>query len=215
MTLVAAGAIANFVLKLIRWKVDDKQTTLQNIESTEDTARQVYNAGKSDNKKYAEGVNLLESAKEDFHIGKYHMAFRKAFWAKDLFTAAMSSTPAAIPSPPESNEGLLRQGQSSEDKSDTLKTNAFIRSIRQVANPSVIREIFSALADFKRSEYLIYGGLTLVLILSILQVWQLFYPKVAAFGASGIDYVAAFLFGYASEALLSEALELAKKSRLF
>lgn len=182
MTLVASGVIANFILKLIRWKVNDKQTTLQNIENAEDTARQAYNAGKTNNKKYTDGIDLLKNSKGDFHKGKYNESSRKAIWAKDLFITAVSSTE--------------KDGQSEDSKGEPPKI--LLTALVGVSNPSTTREILSALSDFKRSEYVVYGGLSLVLALSVLQVWQLFYPTVAAFGASGIDYVAAFFFGYAN-----------------
>ena len=51
-------------------------------------------------------------------------------------------------------------------------------------------------------------GLSVVLGVSVMMVWQDFFPKLSAFGASGIDYGVAFLFGFAGQALLGEATEL-------
>ena len=63
-----------------------------------------------------------------------------------------------------------------------------------------------------RSDYLIYFGLSITLGLSIIQVWQQYFPTIFAFGSSGLAYSAALLFGFASEGLLSEAFDFAKRS---
>ena len=57
----------------------------------------------------------------------------------------------------------------------------------------------------------LFVGLTITLGVSIIQIWQSFAPQISAFGASGIDYIVAFLFAFASQALLGEAVDLATR----
>ncbi len=64
----------------------------------------------------------------------------------------------------------------------------------------------------RRGDYAAYAGVTLALLISVLLVWQIYYPQLFTFGVFPIDYIAAFLFGFGSQAILiNEILDFARR----
>lgn len=55
----------------------------------------------------------------------------------------------------------------------------------------------------------VFIGLTITLGISVISIWQTYVTQTSAFGSSPFDYIAAFLFAFASQALLGEAIDLA------
>ena len=186
MVLVALGVFTNFSLKLIRLKLNEKrlsQTTIDEAKKSQLHAR----LSNHFNDKYRNGNNALDDAEQEFKKFNYEKARERALEAQDLYKQALLISP--------SGQFQGEDSDSSIGRSSDLST---ISKIKRIFIPG-------------GTDYAVYAGLSIVLGISVLQVWQLFFPKVEAFGTSGIDYVATFLFGFASEALLSEAVDFAKR----
>jgi hypothetical protein len=206
MVLISAGVLTNFILRIIRWKVDEKDTALGNLEDAEETAYQIENSGNTENDNYVRGLEFLSHAVDEFNKESSKDAIR----AKQLFVAASLSL-----SPPNTGDKNNHIHIASVTPELSKNKNLTLSSIEQIKGPTTVREISSSISELKRSEYIVYIGLSLILLLIILQVWNQFYPQLAQFGTSGMTYVAAFLFGYAAQALIGEAFEFVKRSRMF
>jgi hypothetical protein len=196
MILIAAGVISNFLLQLAKWKTSERQSTEEAISAAEDLSFQLIDLGKAKGNKYDEGKNLLNDAIQSFKDGKYTEAKKSAERAKNLFNIVLTS-------PDQRPDERITSGKSADSYTEKRERFGF-----QV---SPLVTISSILYDFLRTNFIVYGGVTVVLAVALLQLWQQFFPQLSTFGASGIDYVAAFLVGYAGESLLSEAVDFAKK----
>jgi len=56
-----------------------------------------------------------------------------------------------------------------------------------------------------------YLAAAALITVSIVTAWQGYYPNLTAFGRSDLDYIAAFLYGFAGNAALNQAIDLIKK----
>jgi hypothetical protein len=65
--------------------------------------------------------------------------------------------------------------------------------------------------NFKESGGISYLLISIFLGIAVLTVWQSFYPNLATFGRSWIDYIAAILVGFGSQAVIGEAVDIVRK----
>lgn len=192
MILIAVGVITNFLLKLAKWKTDERQSTQEAISAAQDLRFQLQDLGKAKGNNYAKGMDLLDKSNQSFKDGKYVEAKKYAERAKALFNIVLTTI-----------EEDISRVKSADNYVENRKMFDF-----QV---SPLVTISSILHDFLRTNFIVYAGVTVVLAVALIQLWKTFFPELSTFGASGIDYVAAFLVGYAGESLLVDAVDFAKK----
>jgi hypothetical protein len=71
--------------------------------------------------------------------------------------------------------------------------------------------LFAPKDNFKESGGYSYLVVSIILGIAVLTVWQSFYPNLATFGRSWIDYIAAILVGFGSQAVIGEAVDIVRK----
>jgi hypothetical protein len=71
--------------------------------------------------------------------------------------------------------------------------------------------LFAPKDNFKESGGISYLVVSIILGIAVLTVWQSFYPNLATFGRSWIDYIAAILVGFGSQAVIGEAVDIVRK----
>jgi hypothetical protein len=189
--LVGLGVITNFLLKFFQLKVKEKEKANQLLDVAIMEHNQVTQlksirplAGAPAQLQY----NVSSSKMADDKINEAINNFNYGYFHESIVTAKESLRFLAAVVLPEQPP---------------------LQAIRR--NVSLIHKVFWFLTPPVRADYAAYAGLTLALLISVLLVWQQYFSKLSVFGVFPIDYIAAFLFGFGSQAILiSEILDFAK-----
>lgn len=177
------GVAANFTLKYTKRMMEIKNTLDKEFEDfISSTLRKVMDSGKN-NKFLSRAADFWYSALALREDGKYEEARTHLNFAKEDF-----------------EEGLSAKN----DPSTTLSQIPFAP-----LSPVGIKSLVKSIPRMR--DAWVFIGLTITLGISVITIWQNFSSQTSTFGASGLDYITAFLFSFASQALLGEALDLAIK----
>lgn len=60
-------------------------------------------------------------------------------------------------------------------------------------------------------QILVYISVLIIIFVVMAQAWEAFYPRITDFGASLIDYITAFLYGFSGQSFLSAFADLGKR----
>lgn len=213
--LVAFGVIANLVLSVNRWRFEEKKSAEIEIIKADSAIYKAEDEGRKDDR-YARAVNLQTQYKADFAAEEYRAAKENAIKAK--FEADMAKKHEATNE--NSLANMLRKvGPIYEQTAPRIASYDVIRGAKEnnpelfdppyeKEKPSIIIRYFWD--PFKRAGST-YLALTIIIGVVMLQAWQAFFPRISDFGASSIDYITAFLYGFSGQAFLSEFADLGKR----
>jgi len=62
-----------------------------------------------------------------------------------------------------------------------------------------------------KKQFLVYASVLIIILVIMAQAWEAFYPRITDFGASLIDYITAFLYGFSGQSFLSAFADLGKR----
>jgi len=186
LILVALGAIASFIVKFVKLRMDDRNAALSSLDRAEEAARI---AGLEDRlgRHYVEGDGQWERAFTYLDRGEYDRA-KKFFDAAEESYRKSKGEPGNIP--------FQRQ----------LLTNA--ERILQTDNARTEKGILSSL---RRSDNLFWLIVSVILAIGIMQTWTQIYSQLIVLSGTPLWQVGAFLLGYGSQSLLGEVFEFAKR----
>jgi hypothetical protein len=187
LSIVGLGVIVSFVFKFLLLKVKDKDeaATLLGI-----------------NKRVHDEIRSRSTPR--LTDGNYN---------NSLTDKAEGTLLAAIK---DFNDGYfhesIRKGKESLELITRISVDTSQPNLQQILpNPQLKKERLLFTRPI-RGDYAAFAGVTLGLLISVLLVWQLYFPQLSTFGVFPIDYIAAFLFGFGSQAILiNELLDFARR----
>jgi len=176
------GVAANFTLKYTKKMISIKDSAENKFKETlELFDRHRSTPGSKWNTLIGNAYNKLKAAREFRTDGRYDKALEKLESAKkDLEEGAGMPEEEYIGDDPEQFTDL-----------EDVKISKFLKGMA------------------KTRDVWVFFGLTITLGISVISIWQTYVTETSAFGSSPFDYIAAFLFAFASQALLGEAIDLA------
>lgn len=220
--MIAAGVLANLVISISRWRIEDQDSAKAAIELADSAIYQAEDDGRRDDR-YTRAVNLQEQYREDYKFGDFKVAREKASRAK------FEAEHAKKQKPPTNEDGTI----------DLLQMTGPIclQSAYRIAPRTIIDKVRAERQDLIGARYervgeglpqkiwsfavkylrvaqksgLVYLALTVIIGVVMLQAWEAFYPRIIDFGASSIDYVTAFLYGFSGQAFLGAFADLGKR----
>ena len=178
------GVGANFTLKYTKKMMSIKDSTDKRFYEVLETFSQKTRTQSKWNGLIKSGNNKWEEARKRRREGNYDKALTKVESARKDLEDGWNS-------PGEDNVDMREVVPFIEDDLEDVKMNLFLKGMAKT------RDIW------------VFIGLTITLMISVISIWQTYVTQTSAFGASPFDYIAAFLFAFASQALLGEAMDLA------
>jgi len=213
--LVSLGVLANLVLSVNRWRLEEKNAAETQMELADTAIYKAQDEGRKD-ERYARAENLKTQYEKDFEAGDFKMAKEKA---KDAIFEADNAKQQNEPS----NESelvniLLKTGPIWEQTAPRIASDNVIKSVARIQPNLFLKQYERKLSKIDtyiirplKKAGLMYLTLTIIIGVVMLQAWQAFFPRITDFGASSIDFVTAFLYGFSGQAFLSEFADLGKR----
>ena len=178
---IGIGVGANFLIKYVKRIAAKKDMVKESFDEAESAYYDVKREGKF-NRHVEEGMGHMGSAQTSLYAGSFDDAKKYAKEAKKSFEVAKTK-------PNESPSSVLQGPQGSME----LDITPFVTGTT------------------KSKDMLIFLGLSIIVGAAVLSVWTEFIGKFGPFGISYLDYISAFLYGFASQAVLGETFDLVKK----
>ena len=213
--LVSLGVLANLVLSVNRWRLEEKNAAETQMELADAAIYKAQDEGRKD-ERYARAENLKTQYEKDFEAGDFKMAKEKA---KDAIFEADNAKQQNEPS----NESelvniLLKTGPIWEQTAPRIASDTVVKSVARTQPNLFLKQyerkpskIDTYIIRPLKKAGLMYLTLTIIIGVVMLQAWQAFFPRITDFGASSIDFVTAFLYGFSGQAFLSEFADLGKR----
>jgi hypothetical protein len=213
--LVGIGVIANLILSVNRWRLEEKKSAEAQILLAESEIYKAEDENRKDDR-FTRAVNLQTEYQVDFNAGEYKAAKEKAIKAK--FEAENAKSREDPVDETSVIDMLSRTGPIYEQTAPKIADSVVIDGVR-VNFPTLILDPYEKTKPEPRqrawillkSVGLMYLTLTIIVGVVMLQAWQAFFPRISDFGASSIDYITAFLYGFSGQAFLSEFADLGKR----
>jgi hypothetical protein len=199
LTLLALGVFVNFIVKFMRLKLDEKQASEEAIKSAMDKQQEIVSE-KMKMKKELDAPKLAAfyDNTESYKNSRSYRAYEELEEAKKE----------------------LRRGHFRESKKlaeDAINLSRFVSSDpnelgpKESGNPPEGKRLWF-LSSPKRGDYAVFGSLTLILAVTVIQVWQANFQMLSTFGVRPVDYITAFTIGFGAQGLLSEGIDFAKRT---